>query len=285
MLDAQRRNGGSSAGSGLRLAGFGPRLRLFVLLGLLAPMFVGLQHIVQESVPQIEVRLIPPDAQVAGSTPSERVVERVVYVPVERTETAPMTAQAAGLPQTGLSQATGRSADQPRVRGMDSASAAPAMQASHKEPPADPATVELATDTGPVDEPLAHMGVVTVVTPVAAPPVAVAAPARFVAAPAYVVPAPVQDPVAVADADEDLGDGPADDDDVALADEPSAESAPAEPEVAEIEVVETTIGSAEPNTRVVSYKIPVRPAEPTGDAELVAAQDDEAGPEDDTAEP
>src|SRR5262245_49759351 len=134
MLDARRWNRVSSAGSNLRLGDFGPRLRLFVLLGVLAPLFVGLQYIVQESVPQIEVRFISPDAQVA----SERVVERVVYVPVEKTETAPMNATAAGLPQTAVSQATGRSADLPRQSGLDSANAVGVTQIAAKEAPAEP---------------------------------------------------------------------------------------------------------------------------------------------------
>ena len=61
-------------------------LRLFGLLALLVPLFLGLQYVVREGVPRVEVRLVSQDVQttVPVEVPVERVVERVVYVPVER---------------------------------------------------------------------------------------------------------------------------------------------------------------------------------------------------------
>jgi hypothetical protein len=63
------------------------QLRLFGLLALMIPLFSGLQYIVREGVPRVEVRLVAQDVPttVAIEVPVERVVERVVYVPVDRT--------------------------------------------------------------------------------------------------------------------------------------------------------------------------------------------------------
>src|SRR6266540_3862575 len=157
MLDARQRNRASSAGSPRMLTGPGRRIRLFALLAVLIPLFVGLQYLVQESVPQIEVRFIAPDAQATGSgqVSGERVVERVVYVPVEKTETAPMSVPAPGLPQ-----AAGRSAEVPRVSGLDSASAVPPMQAAPEQSPIERAPLDLASSIDPAQEPMAHIGVV-----------------------------------------------------------------------------------------------------------------------------
>ena len=60
---------------------------------LLVPLFAGLQYIVREGVPRVEVRLIAQDVQttVPVEVPVERVVERVVYVPVDRQTTVPTT--------------------------------------------------------------------------------------------------------------------------------------------------------------------------------------------------
>ena len=63
------------------------QLRLFGLLALMIPLFSGLQYIVREGVPRVEVRLVTQDVPttIAVEVPVERVVERVVYVPVDRT--------------------------------------------------------------------------------------------------------------------------------------------------------------------------------------------------------
>ena len=63
------------------------QLRLFGLLTLLVPLFAGLQYVVREGVPRVEVRLVAQDAQT--NVPVERVVERVVYVPVMRQASQP----------------------------------------------------------------------------------------------------------------------------------------------------------------------------------------------------
>ena len=69
------------------------RLRLFGLLALLVPLFAGLQVIVHEGVPRVEVRLVAQDVQttVPVQVPVERVVERVVYVTVGGEVTVPPT--------------------------------------------------------------------------------------------------------------------------------------------------------------------------------------------------
>src|SRR5689334_15640854 len=68
------------------------RARLFVLLGLLVPLFVGLHDLVREGVPRVEIRFISQDVPVPVSVPVEvpveRVVERIVYVPIDRSEVA-----------------------------------------------------------------------------------------------------------------------------------------------------------------------------------------------------
>jgi hypothetical protein len=284
MLDARRRNRLGSAGSGHLMTGIGPRLRLFGLLAVLVPLFLGLQHLVQESVPQIEVRFIAPDAQTAGSAPasSDRVVERVVYVPVEKTETAPMTAPSAVSSSAAVAQTTGRSADSPRqTSGLDSVGG-PVMQAAQKEPPADAAIVELAHADTPAEEPPAHIGVVAEVTPVEAPIVAAAPSTRAVAAAPRIVTAPVvaapPDPVdadeAIAEAEQEMpAEAIAEDEPEMVAEEEAA--TPVE-QVAEIQVIETMVDGSQPSTRVVSYRIPVEPAPESAPAEAV--EDESASP-------
>jgi hypothetical protein len=275
------------------LTGLWPQARLFGLLALLVPLFMGLQYLVQESVPQIEVRFIAPDAQSAAQPPAERVVERVVYVPIEKAEPAPLR-----QPGTSLSQMAGRNAEQVKVTGMDSAVAvappvqAGPLQAGVEQPPAASIAEEVAE---PAEELQLHMGVVAMVTPVAAPVVAAAppgravAPARIVTAPVVAEPAPAEEDEAVeAVAEEALPEGPAEAEPVV-----AEATAPVE-QVAEIQVVETIIGSAEPRTRVVSYKVPVHepaeaaPSEPEQAAAPEAAEepagvDEPAATEDESA--
>jgi hypothetical protein len=269
-----------------------PQARLFGLLALLIPFFLGLQYLVQESVPQIEVRFIAPDAQTAAQAPAERVVERVVYVPVERTETAPLR-----QPASGLTQVAGRSSDSAKLSGLDAtvAAAPPVqtgpLQAAHEQPTAEPVADEVASASEPVDEPQPHMGVVAVVTPAPAPVMAAALSSRAVA-PARIVTAP-----AVAEPESVDGDAVADE---ATPEEPvevavaEAEPPAAVNDVAEIQVVETMLdGSQATTTRVVSYKIPVHqssevvqnepePAAPEATDESAAVEDEPAAVEDES---
>ena len=72
------------------------RIRLFVFLGLLAPLFVVLQAVVGDGRPRIEFRFVPRDvpAEVPVDVVIERIVNRVVYAPVPRAGLRPWT----GLP-------------------------------------------------------------------------------------------------------------------------------------------------------------------------------------------
>jgi hypothetical protein len=77
--------------------GFIARMRLFGLLALLVPLFVGLQGLVREGVPRVEIRFVSQDVPVPVSVPVEvpveRVVERIVYVPVDRSAPGVETSQ------------------------------------------------------------------------------------------------------------------------------------------------------------------------------------------------
>ena len=158
-------------------------LRLFGLLALLVPIFAGLQYIVREGVPRVEVRLVAQDAQT--TVPVERVVERVVYVPVggetvvqptERTE--PARSILASAPQT-----TERS--DVRVGGLTSAEVAN----REPEPAAPPANAEAAPEeAAPV------MGTVALAPPAPAPVAAPVVAARQAAPVApWVYQAPAED--------------------------------------------------------------------------------------------
>jgi hypothetical protein len=67
------------------------RLRLFGLLGLLVALFGGLQALVDEGVPRVEIRFVPREVpvQIPVEVPIDRVVERIVYVPVPVERTGP----------------------------------------------------------------------------------------------------------------------------------------------------------------------------------------------------
>ena len=60
------------------------RLRLFSLLTLLATLFASLRIILDEGIPQIEVRFVPRDVlvEVPVQVFVEHIIERVVSVPV-----------------------------------------------------------------------------------------------------------------------------------------------------------------------------------------------------------
>ena len=89
------------------------RLRLFGLLILLIVLFAGLQYMVGEGTPRVQVRVVPQDVPVF--VPVERIVERVVerpiYVPVPADETAH-----AGARHPDPDGAAGRHADANRRR-------------------------------------------------------------------------------------------------------------------------------------------------------------------------
>jgi hypothetical protein len=82
-------------------AAFRTRLRLFGLLALLVPLFAGLQYLVREAVPRVEIRLVSQDvsATVPVLVPVEVLVERIVYVQVDRSGTVPQLNAPAGLPE------------------------------------------------------------------------------------------------------------------------------------------------------------------------------------------
>jgi len=76
--------------------GLATQLRLFGLLLLLIPLFAGLQRLVSETAPRIEVQFISEDRPILA--PVERTVERIIYVPVPADETPqPVTPGPAGL--------------------------------------------------------------------------------------------------------------------------------------------------------------------------------------------
>lgn len=73
----------------------GARLRFFVLLALLVPLFGGLHALLTaERAPQVEVRFVPQAVPVIVEVPVERVVE----VPVERVVDATATPTAPAAP-------------------------------------------------------------------------------------------------------------------------------------------------------------------------------------------
>jgi hypothetical protein len=94
------------------------RLRLFGLLILLVPLFGGLQALLEEGVPRVEIRIVPRDVpvtipvEVPVEVPVERVVERVVYVPVaaDQVGAAPATEMAPSVASSPVPTPAGGSA-------------------------------------------------------------------------------------------------------------------------------------------------------------------------------
>src|SRR5689334_22375153 len=84
------------------------RLRLFGLLVLLVALFGGLQALVDEGVPRVEIRFVPREVpiQVPVEVPVDRVVERIVYVPVPVEGASPVVpaegARPPGAPSSGV---------------------------------------------------------------------------------------------------------------------------------------------------------------------------------------
>jgi hypothetical protein len=91
----------------IRQGRVGSRLRLFALLALLVPLYAGLHSLVRDSVPRVEVRIVPQDVPSSAPVvvPVHVPVERIVYVPVGPTtaaaglSTSPMFGQIDGKAQ------------------------------------------------------------------------------------------------------------------------------------------------------------------------------------------
>jgi hypothetical protein len=155
-------------------------LRLFGLLALLVPLFVGLQYVVREGVPRVEVRLVAQDIQttVPVEVPVERVVERVVYVPVDR-QVANLATEGTESTQTSLPSVI-EAEDQPDAQ----VGSGPAAEEASRDAdvPAPAAVAEPSSTTPPLT------GTVALAPPAPAPVIAAPVVAAR-AAPVYVPPA------------------------------------------------------------------------------------------------
>jgi len=243
--------------------GLAPRLRFFALLALLAPLFWGLQLMVREQAPRVEVRLVYPEssvAMVAAPAQAERVVERIVYVPVAPSDPAPSAAEAAGVAQppevASVASAAGQPGDTRSVAAgvQEDASAAAADEGgSPAEPPGLTGIVTLAPVPAPVQ----------VNAGPSAPVIAAAAPPARVAVASVVVLAPADDTDDAEDADGPIEAVEVQDDSMATFDE-VAEAAPApgadDGERRFVQMVETTI-EADQSTHVAYYLVPARRSE------------------------
>jgi len=243
--------------------GLAPRLRFFALLALLAPLFWGLQLMVREQAPRVEVRLVYPEASVAmvaAPAQAERVVERIVYVPVAPSDPAPSAAEAAGVAQP------------PEVASVASAAGQPGDTRSVAAGVQEDASAAAADEGGSPAEPPGLIGIVTL-APVPAPvqvnaalpaPVVTAAapPARVAVAPVVVL-APADDTEDAEDADGPIEAVEVQDDSMATFDE-VAEAAPApgddDGERRFVQMIETTI-EADQSTHVAYYLVPARRSE------------------------
>jgi hypothetical protein len=264
---------------------------LFGLLAMLIPLFAGLQYLVYESVPRVEIRVITTDPPAAESipVPAERVVERIVFVPVETTiEAVPLNEAGAGLPPAPVRDI--KSPGTARLGGLDSARAAP-VDAAPEQPAIEPAEVEPDGAADPGAGLTQHMGLVALATAAPAPVVAVRPPVVAAAPAVRYVPAPVEEPEDEAAADDAVADEVTPDEPVA----DGPETADDGDAVAQVQFIETTI-DADQSTRVVMYRVPVRPeaasdpVEPESvapapdDEPVLADAPDEAAPEDSDAE-
>jgi hypothetical protein len=243
MLNERRGNPELSDGLGLIDSKLIARLRLFGLLTLLVPLFAGLQLIVHEGIPRVEVRLVAQDVPttVPVEVPVERVVERVVYVPVERVDTAPQT----GSIEPGRDRVSGS----PVRRSEPSAeiAAAPPTRLDDAAPDPEAPAAMSASEPAPDTPPLT--GIVALAQPAAPEPPALAAAAPQVVAPRAVAPVTVRPAAAVA---------PAPAVQVTIADESEEEVAVAEADDADAEVAAADEAGAEP---VVAEAEPGEPEE------------------------
>lgn len=139
-------------------------LRLFGLLALLVPLFAGLQYVVREGVPRVEVRLVPQD--VPTSVLVERVVERVVYVPVGSEAAVPPTERPE--PARAILSAAPKATERTDVR----VGGLPSAEVASREP--EPAAPPVGAEPAPEQETPPLMGTVALAPPA---PVPAAAPA------------------------------------------------------------------------------------------------------------
>jgi len=265
---------------------------------MLVPLFAGLQYLVADSAPRVEVRLVSQAAPPAdpGRAPVERIVERIVYVPVARSETAQLSDTSIGVPAT---QRVVEAQSAPPLSGKDSvasvspsgAAQEPPSEAAQEPPSEELAAPDRARPADPADAPTPHMGVLAVVTPVTVPVVVAAAPVVrtapvVVAAPVVrsaprQIEVPVEEPVA----EDEVADAPIEPEPVADEPEPAVDAGQ---EVAQVQMIDTTI-EADQSARVISYRIPVRPgtatelgdgSTPVQDEPVVDAASDDAQPAD-----
>jgi hypothetical protein len=166
--------------------GINSQLRLFGLLALLVPLFGGLHYLVQEAAPR-PATTVAREAEAATSVevvPVDRVVERVVFVPVARmddaahaeADTAPAAVAATSQPITVVA-----SAPEPAGAGSPSGTV---VAAAETDPAVDPAqqngSPAAPAEAQPSTPPL--MGIVAVV-PRTPPAPRSAAPRPAVTAP------------------------------------------------------------------------------------------------------
>lgn len=248
--------------------GPGPRLRLFGLLASLVPLFGGLQYLADESAPRVEVRLVAsaPSSNEVVQAPVERVVERIVYVPVERSQTTSLNATQTRMAATGHRRAETTNAT--ALSGLDSANTALAQAA-----PTEPSEARVVAETSDADVPAVapteHMGLLAMATPVpvAAPAVRSAPVVARVPQPQPVAEPGDDEEVAEADTtgDENTGDEVA---------EAAADAEDETVEVAQVQVIDTTI-EADQSTHVVLYRVPVQAAPEASPAHDSPANDDD----------
>jgi nicotinate-nucleotide--dimethylbenzimidazole phosphoribosyltransferase len=245
------------------------------LLTLLMGLFGGLQFLVNETASDEQVSVAPPAATAADAAPAERVVERVVYVPVKKSETTQLTDANAGPPSVErLNDAAAAQA----LSGLDSTNGVPAPAVAQlSEASTAVAEAGSADESAPADDRQpTSMGLLAVVTPVPVAPVA--APVRSAPVVARAV---APQPVAESDEDEAVADSdlPAEDaGEEAVADAPAEEEDRHE-EVAQVQVIDTTI-EPDQSTRTVLYRVPVRAEAESPQAAAPAATDEPTAPDD-----
>jgi hypothetical protein len=234
--------------------GLAARVRLFGLLAVLVPLFVGLQQLARDGVPRIEIRFVTQDVPVPLEVPVERVVERVVYEPVERIVYMPV-GRTDGVTAT-------EAGDSPASAVMAPADAGPAAEAGVElgaepaaEPGAEPAAEPGAAEAERADPAGADPGATTILVPSRPAPRTVAA--STVAAGPVFADALVVD----AGADDEALDGPPQDDAVApavpVAEDAVAEAPPAPEPVRIVSHEATTYGSIQTGSMELPVEVSV----------------------------
>ena len=123
------------------------RLRLFGMLAVLGPLFAGLNGLAREGVPQVEVRFIEAESQMPAPeiVVVDRVVERLVYVPVDNLSVAVTAERTDGPPQPAEGATTGETVgdaaaepDDPKIAADEPENESPAVAAAPLRPLAAP---------------------------------------------------------------------------------------------------------------------------------------------------